>query len=131
EPLEVEPPLCGELEKDRPELLLEARRAVHQALQRLLGLLQLPHVGEVAAALHGEEKAVGRLAAPGLEDGALRQAIEGEIDLYGPEILGVEWQLPLARQLVRVEGAQPVLVDPAGGADPEFSHSSRAPSSIR
>jgi hypothetical protein len=85
--------------------------------QGLLHVAQLQHVGDVAAALDGEDEILGRLLDPVEEAGGALQRVEGAVDLDRREERCGVGQLSLLRQRGRVEPATPALVVPAGDAD--------------
>src|SRR5581483_4970166 len=120
--LQIAAPLGRELEQDRPQGVFQPAGALHQPRQRFLRVLQLFHMGEVAAALDREEEPGWYLLAPARERRPLRQLVVGEVDLYAGEVGVVERQQLVARQAERVEDAHPVRVDPARGADPQPGH---------
>jgi hypothetical protein len=108
----------GQLEQDRAELRREGGHPLEVALEAVAAVGEPLHVGEETAALAGEDEVVRRLLAPGGEGRARDQPVEGAVDLDRGEAPGVEGQLLLCRQSVRIKRPTPVPVAPARGADP-------------
>src|SRR5260221_3081161 len=63
--LQIELPAAWELEQQRPQLGPEPARVVQQPLERLFGVGELLHVGQVAPGLDRKAKANGRVRPPG------------------------------------------------------------------
>ena len=70
--LHVQGPMLGELEQDRAKLLTQAGRPIHQPGNRLLRVFELLHMGDIPAALDGEQEAFRCLLSPGLKHRTLR-----------------------------------------------------------
>src|SRR5215208_412664 len=62
--LQVDRPAARELKQDRSQLFTQTARVTQQPLERLLRLLELFHVGQIAAGLDCKEKPVRRVALP-------------------------------------------------------------------
>ena len=114
----VEFPARRELVEDGAEMAAERAGAAEEPIDRLFGVLQLLHVRQEAAGLHGEEESARRPRGPGGERRFVGQAIEAVVDLDGVEDRGVVVEPALLRQVIRVEVAAPVLVLPSGATDP-------------
>jgi hypothetical protein len=102
----------------------ERRDGGEESLDVLGGLLEPLDVSDVAAGLDREAEVVGRFLDPPADRVLGRQPIEGVIDLDGVELRRVVAQPLALRELFRVKGPAPVLVDPARAADPYAFQSS-------
>src|SRR5207245_940876 len=81
------------------------------------------HVREIAARLDGEEEARRGRSHPVSHDLAPRQPVEGRVHLDRVEVARVEGEPIARRQARRIEDAvPPVVVVPAGTADPDLVH---------
>jgi hypothetical protein len=73
-----------------------------EARDRVGDLAQPLHVGQVAARLDREEEVAGDLLDPSFDGRALRQPVEGRVDLDGVEDLGVALEPAPLRQAILV-----------------------------
>ena len=73
-------------------------------------------MGDVPAALHGEEEVVRHAGGPALVGGGPLQRVERAVELHAVHQAGDVLQLPALRQPARVEPAAPLPVAPAGHA---------------
>ena len=95
---------------ERLDPLEEALRALGDGGEAL-------DVRQVAARLHREQEAIGRLAHPLLDGLALDQPVEGRVDLDGVEQLAVALEPAPLRQSAWIDRPAPVGVVPARAAD--------------
>src|SRR4051812_14439476 len=117
QPLDVDRPVGRQLKQHRTERPTETIGASEEAMERLLRILQLLHVGQEAARLDRVGEPARRAASPRGEGRRIRKAVEGVVDLDGVEMRRVMLKpLPL-RHAARIEIAAPVLVLPPGTAD--------------
>ena len=107
-----------QLEHDRAEFFRERLDPREEPKNPLLRLLEALHVGQIAAALAGEDEALRRRLAPAAEGRDLDQPVEGAVDLDRVEALGIAAQLldPFAHA-ARIERPAPMLVAPARRPD--------------
>ena len=77
-------------------------------------------MGEEAAALDRETEVVWSRVAPAIQGAGQGQPIEGVVYLDRVEVVEVGLEHAAVRSLLRIEAAPPVLVLPAGGADPNL-----------
>src|SRR5689334_149006 len=96
---------------------LQPPREDDEALNRVLAILQLLHVGDEAIGLDRIAESGRRLVVPSVEGFRLRHAIEAGIDLDSIELLRVALEPALLRQALWIEDAPPVLVHPARATD--------------
>ena len=82
-----------------------------------VGVLQLDHVRDEAAALHGVEKIDRDRVAPGVEGRLFRQVVEGVVQLDRVEVAQVPREHPGRLHILGVIAADPVFVVVAGSAD--------------
>src|SRR5438067_235611 len=59
----------------------------------------------------------------GMSRGVGREPVGAAIDLYGWKVPGIVRKVLANREVGRVEGSDPMGVNPAGGADPDHSYS--------
>src|SRR5438105_8857206 len=103
--VKVEVPASRKLEQHRTELLTEPSRVVQQALQRLLGILELLHVREVAAGFDCEDESLRGFSSPQLEGLARWELVIAVVDLQCWKVLPKKWQELGLRQLRRIKVA--------------------------
>src|SRR4051812_12516914 len=77
---DVNLPSRRQLIEHRTEMWPELARALEEALERLLRILELLHMGQEPAGLDREEKFFRCTLGPPCERGCLRQAIEAVVD---------------------------------------------------
>ena len=117
----------GSCHRTGAELLAEQQRALREEVgERRPPPAEPQQVRDVAAALYGEAEAGRHLLAPARERRRAQHAVERAVDLDGGEPLSQVRELPRDRQPRRVEGAPPVRVGPAAGADPRGAGARRA-----
>ena len=107
------PQVRRELQQHRPELAGKPVRRGHQPAHRVGRLAQPPHVGEIAAGLHGHDEVGGHPLPPAREDLPRGQPVKGAVVLHGGEVPGVVLEPAPLRHTGRVEDATPVPVLPA------------------
>src|SRR3954469_23652433 len=117
EAFEVDRHVRRKLIEHRPERVLEPPGAAEEALERLLGGLQLLHVRQVTAGLDRVDETFWRAPAPGRESRSLGQPIKGVVDLDRVEPLRVVLEPAALGQLAGIEIAAPMRVLPSGAAD--------------
>ena len=100
----------------------EKRAGSEEVCERLLGVAQAQHVGDVPRALDAEDEIVRRCNSPAGEAGGTLQAVKGAIDFDGREVAGGIGEFFGVGQLGRIEDAAPRRVVPARDADPDASH---------
>src|SRR2546427_9767197 len=77
-------------------------------------------VGDGLRDLHREDEIFGRIPEPAQHHPLRRSAVEARVDFGGVEDLRIRGKLALAGGLV--EAPEPLVVGPAGGAEPERPH---------
>ena len=88
-------------------------------------------MGESTGRLHRHQESGWEPPAPGRERGIRRPPVETGVEFDGVECLDVAGE-PVARvRAGRVQHAVPVVVTPAGGADPDLAHDPALPSPPR
>jgi hypothetical protein len=108
----------GELPEDGAELVAQRQDSLAEEVgQRLLGVVELLHVGDEAAALDGEDEVVGGGVMPRLEVRPALERVERAVDLDAGEAATGVLHLGALGQAVGVELAAPAVVAPAGYAD--------------
>src|SRR5262249_44575453 len=118
-----------ELVEERAQPRAEQRDDVDQARHRLGAVVQPPDVRDALRRLDGEPERFRHFVHPAADQGLGRPAVERVVDLDGVESPGLELQLLLRRQLLRVEVALPLVEREAAGADPRpRAHGSGLPS---
>src|SRR5581483_10830035 len=127
EAIHVAMELGRQLPENRAEGRAEGAGALEEAAERLVWLAQALEVRDEAVPLDGEQEARRRLLGPGGEVVTLVQAVERGVDLDSVEVLTVEVEPARRGQVARIEDAAPVLVVPAGCADPQRRHRHRLP----
>ena len=119
EPRGVGLPVRRQLDEDGAEGRAQLAGDLEEALDRFVRILEALDVAAVAAEFQGVFEALRRGLAPVPEGLRPRQVVEGVVDLDAVELAGVVLEPALLRQVLRVEGALPVRVLVAGGADAE------------
>src|SRR5215208_5770318 len=89
QPHRVRPPPRWELKQYGPEFVPEDTHPVEKSLQRLSGVFELLHVGEVARGLDREDEAFGNRILPSKKRFLFRQPVEGVVDLRSAEAVSV------------------------------------------
>src|SRR5690606_31285888 len=84
-------------------------------------------VGDETASLDGEDEVGRGLRMPLADRARPGEAVEGAVDLDGPEAGRRVLQFPSLGEPFRVEAATPVPVAPARNADPDLGHRPRLP----
>ena len=79
-------------------------------------------MGDEPAAFDGEDKIGGDLLIPCVEGLGKGKAVEGYIQLDGPEYVAVVIEPLALGQVFRIEDAFPALITKAAASDPEFRH---------
>ncbi len=114
-------PAGRELEQDGAQPVAETGNASEKSGDTLLRILELLHVGDVAAGLGCEQKTRWHRIAPPFHRMFPGKVVERAVDFDAAEVTAVVFeQCPLG-QIRGVEGAPPVGVGPAGGADMDGS----------
>ena len=98
------------LKEDRAKLGAEPAGRVNYQVDRFRLDRQPLDMGDVAAALDGEEEARGRLLRPANKALPRRLPIEGVIELDRVELPGVEGELLARRELLGIEALTPVRI---------------------
>src|SRR5437773_722851 len=119
EPVGVLLEIGRELKQERPELRPQLRRRIGEVAERLLDLLEPRVVRDALRHLEHEREAIGRGLHPLPDRLRVRHPIGRVIDADRGEPLGVVAQPLVGRQLLRVEGALPLVEVVAGGTDVE------------
>src|SRR5256885_16780490 len=99
-----------QLKEDRAKLVAEPAGCVNHQVDRFRLDRQPLDMGDVAAALDGEEEACGRLLRPADKALARRLPIKGGIELDRGEVLGIEGELLARRELLGIEALTPVRI---------------------
>src|SRR4051812_37647699 len=89
QPLTVEFPRRRKLIQHGTEVLAERVHPAEQAIERLLGILQLLHVRQEPAGLHAVKETAWRARRPRDERAALRKSIKSIVDFNRVEDLSV------------------------------------------
>ena len=120
DPRGVEAQARRELPEQRAQLGTEREDARGEEVgQRHADVAQLLEVGDVAAALDGEQEVVGGLRGPRAVGPGPLQRVERPVDLDRVHQAGEVRELAALRQAGRVEHAAPRRVAPARRADPD------------
>lgn len=114
-------PARWQLEQDRAELVAQEGGPVQECPERLPGLLELLHVGEISAGLDGEKKVPGNLTSPCLHGFLCRQPVEGVVDFDRPEFFAIIVEEIAAPQVFGIKDPHPMPVMPSGGADMDLA----------
>ncbi len=109
------------LVENRPEVLAQQARQIEESLDLLGSVAELLDVGDVPAGLDREQKPRRHAVVPVHHRLLLRQVVESVVDLDRVEVLGVVLEPFVLAEFLRVEPADPVIVVPAGGADPDVA----------
>src|SRR5438067_2591194 len=117
ESFEVHRPSRRQLIQDGTERRAEALRAREEQPERLLRLLQLLHVREKTARLHGIHEPARRSPGPCGERRRRGKAIKGVVHLDRIEMLSVILEPAALRELRGIKIALPMPVLPARAAD--------------
>src|SRR5205809_479237 len=91
-------------------------------LERLGAVHEFLRLGNEPIGFNGIAKAVRRLFLPAIERAGRGQTVEAVIDFNRVEVGRIIFEPALLRQVVRIEAAAPMFVDPAGTADPNRLH---------
>jgi hypothetical protein len=83
-------PTGRQLENDRAQLFAQVFYALEKLCQPRLGILQLFHVREIAAAFDGKTEAWRRNIAPTFHGGWGRQTIKRVVDFYRIKVPSVK-----------------------------------------
>src|SRR3546814_20877631 len=76
--------------EDRPKAVAEMGEGRHHPFQRLLAILELLHLRQIAVRLGRIAEAAGRLFAPFVDRFRAGQAVEAVVDLHRVELFGVD-----------------------------------------
>jgi hypothetical protein len=93
---------------------------------RLLQILQTLHVSDKTAAFYGENEIVRRCVIPLLIGGRTLQRVKRAIIFNGVFASRCKVQLPVLRQVGRVEFSAPGTLSPSGYTDRRFGHDFKA-----
>jgi hypothetical protein len=129
EPVVVAPKGARKLPEHRAHLWRSCERldSLVEALQTRPEIGEALHVGQVAAHLDGEDEPRRALLDPTGDSRAVREPVEGVVDLDRVKELRVVLEPAARRQPLRVHAPAPVLIVPAGAADPDLSHTAVVP----
>src|SRR3989304_1721076 len=114
QPLRIKVPSRRELKEYGPELIFQRNGPFKKILYRAFGVFEPLDMGNETACLEREDEAIRTLLAPALERLYLGQSVEGIVYFDGIETAGVVLEEPGLWDVLRVEGAYPVPVLPAG-----------------
>src|SRR5690606_3401674 len=104
--------------EDGAELVAEQQHTGREEVgERRPDVVQLLHVRDEAAALHGEEEAGRRLVVPAAEAGGTLKRVERAVDLDAVQPAAGVLELAAPREARRIEAVVPAPVGPAGDAD--------------
>ena len=117
ESFEVDAPPRRQLVQHGSKRTAEQPRSRKQPVERLRGVLQFLHVGEVSACLDGIEKPRGSSRPPLGKRRPFRQAIERVVDLNSVKLRRVVFEPAGLREVLRIECPTPVAVLPPRTAD--------------
>ena len=117
EAFEVQRPAWRKLVEDRTERRTQFFCPRKEQIERSLRILQLFHVRQETAGLHGKREPSRGGGTPSPEHVSARKAVEGVVDLDRIEVRRVMAEPPRGGEPGRIEVAAPVTVLPAGTAD--------------
>src|SRR6202007_489587 len=78
-----------QLKEDRAELRSQRHSRLEKVLQQIRAVAEPGDVGDALGCLECQAEAGRGLTVPASEDPGIRNAVEGVVDLYGGEALGV------------------------------------------
>src|SRR5690606_7089366 len=128
QPVGIETNGRRELPQDRAQLLAQLEDPGGEEVgEGGLRVGELLVVGDETASLDGEDEVGRGLRMPVADRARPGEAVEGAVDLDGPEAGRGVLQFPSLGEPFRVEAATPVPVAPARNADPDLSRRLRLP----